>query len=109
MRWSDQLLDSNKLKEAAKILKGMRNQLGGINQDSNQMGEEEDAKKATNHEVFFDDKFPIEKRAAATEILIKAKVVTGSLRNMVNISGISVITIILQKVVSIFTSRANMK
>ena len=97
------------MKEAAEIIKRMRNQLGGINQDSNKMGEEEDAKKATNHEVFFDDKFPIEKRAAATEILIKAKVVTGSLRNMVNISGISVITIILQKVVSIFTSRANMK
>ena len=73
------------------------------------MEKEEDAKKATNHEVFFDDKFPIEKRAAATEILIKAKVVTESLRNMVNISGISVITIILQKIVSIFTSRANMK
>ena len=33
---------------------------------------EEDAKKVTNHEVFFDDKFPIEKRAAATEFLIKA-------------------------------------
>ena len=44
---------------------------GVINQDSNKMEEEEDAKKATNHEVFFDDKFPIEKRAAATEILIK--------------------------------------
>ena len=60
------------MKEAAEILKGMRNQLGGINQDSNQMGEEEDAKKATNHEVFFDDKFPIVMRAAATEFLIKA-------------------------------------
>ena len=36
------------------------------------MEEEEDAKKVTNHEVFFDDKFPIEKRAAATEFLIKA-------------------------------------
>ncbi len=36
------------------------------------MGEEEDAKKATNHEVFFDDKFLIVMRAAATEFLIKA-------------------------------------
>ena len=34
---------------------------------------EEDA-KVTNHEVFFDDKFPIEKRAAATEFLIKAHI-----------------------------------
>ena len=38
-----------------------------------------------------------------------AKVVTGSLRKMVNMSVISVIAIILLKVVSIFTSRANMK
>ena len=37
------------------------------------------------------------------------KVVTGSLRKMVNMSVISVIAIILLKVVSIFTSRANMK
>ena len=36
------------------------------------MEEEEDAKKVTNHEVFFDDKFPIARRAAATEFLIKA-------------------------------------
>ena len=36
------------------------------------MEEEEDAKKATNHEVFFDDKFPIARREAATEFLIKA-------------------------------------
>ena len=35
---------------------------------------EEDAKKVTNHEVFFDDKLPIEKRAAATEFLIKAHI-----------------------------------
>ena len=38
-----------------------------------------------------------------------AEVVTGSLRKMVNMSVISVIAIILLKVVSIFTSRANMK
>ena len=36
------------------------------------MEEEEDAKKVTNHEVFFDDKFHIAMRAAATEFLIKA-------------------------------------
>ena len=36
------------------------------------MEEEEDAYKATNHEVFFNDKFPIAKKAAATEFLIKA-------------------------------------
>ena len=36
------------------------------------MDEEEDANKATNHEVFFNDKFPIARRAAATEFLIKA-------------------------------------
>ena len=35
---------------------------------------EEDAKKLTNHEVFFDDKCPIEKRAAATEFLIKGHI-----------------------------------
>ena len=39
---------------------------------SNKMEEEEDANKATNHEVFFNDKFPIARRAAATEFLIKA-------------------------------------
>ena len=65
------------LEEAAKILKGRRNQLGyylerGNNQDSNKMEEEDDAKKATNNEVFFDDKIPIARRAAATEFLIKA-------------------------------------
>ena len=38
-----------------------------------------------------------------------AKVVTGSMRKMVNMSVISVITIILLKVVFIFTSRVNMK
>ncbi len=68
---------------------------GVINQDSNKMEEEENAKKATNHEGFFDDKFPIEQ----LPLKIKAKVVTGSLRNMVNMSVISVVTIILQKVV----------
>ena len=40
---------------------------------------------------------------------MKISLVTGSLRKMVNMSVISVITIILLKVVSIFTSRANMK
>ena len=35
------------------------------------MEEEEDANKATNHEVFFKDKFPIARREAATEFLIK--------------------------------------
>ena len=35
------------------------------------MEEEEDANKATNHEVFLDDIFPIAWRAAATEFLIK--------------------------------------
>ena len=65
------------LEEAAEIPKGRKNQLGyklerGINQDSNKMEEEEDANKATNHEVFFNDKFPIARRAAATEFLIKA-------------------------------------
>ena len=64
-------------KEAAEILKGRRNQLGyylgkGNNQDSNKMEEEDGAKKATNNEVFFDDKIPIARRAAATEFLIKA-------------------------------------
>ena len=62
------------LEEAAKILKVRKNQLGyldrGINQDSNKMEGEEDAKKVTNQEVFFDDKFPIARRAAATEFLI---------------------------------------
>ena len=37
-----------------------------------------------------------------------AKVVTGSMRKIVNMSVISVITIILLKVVFIFTSRVNM-
>ena len=36
------------------------------------MEEEENANKATNHEVFFNDKFPIARRAAPTEFLIKA-------------------------------------
>ena len=38
-----------------------------------------------------------------------AKVVTESMRKAVNMSVISVITIMLLKVVSIFTSRVNMK
>ena len=38
-----------------------------------------------------------------------AKVVTGSMRKMVNMSVINIITIILLKVVSTFTSRENVK
>ena len=52
------------------------------------MEEEEDAKKVTNHEVFFDDKFPILRRAAATEFLIKALNLWGVTRGkdlMVNV------------------------
>ena len=65
------------LEEAAEIPKGRRNQLvykleRGINLDSNKMEEEEDANKATNHDVFFNDKFPIARRAAITEFLINA-------------------------------------
>ena len=43
----------------------------GMNQDSKKMEEEEDASKATNYEVFSDNKFPIARRAAATKFLIK--------------------------------------
>ena len=58
---------------------------GVINQNSNNMEEEEDAKKATNHEVFIDNKFPIERRAAATEFLIKAhKLVMSGRRSLMS-------------------------
>ena len=43
-----------------------------MNQYSTNMDKEEDANKATNHEVFLDDKFLIARREAATEFLIKA-------------------------------------